>query len=323
MRRLLRPALGASPVRPASTRTLPLRTVAGDAALAAYSNDGHATFRGALSGDLLGEVREHVEWLSTRPYLADVPPDHWHHPIMRNDPFWVRLISDKQLLDIAELFLGPDIASFSSHYFCKMPGSPRGVPWHQDGSYYPLWPMSVVTVWLAVDRSDAGNGCLQVVKGTHQLPLAVPGGSNGNAGMGTHTSEEVARLGLATDVELEPGDASVHHPNLVHGSGANNSQRRRCGLSVRYMSTSTHCFVEEQPVLLLRGNSAPGVNHYRSWPKYRPGYDMPFQNCEQWNSTRYKDPADEAAYFSRTDYGEMEREIRADLGGFVDEIVDL
>ena len=51
---------------------------------------------------------------------------------MRNDPFWVRLASDSRLLDLAQRFLGPDLALFSSHYFCKMPRVGREVPWHQD-----------------------------------------------------------------------------------------------------------------------------------------------------------------------------------------------
>merc|ERR1712203_960756 len=108
------------------------------------------------------------------------------------------------------------------------------------------------------------------------MGLQKPGGSTGEAGMGTHTKQDIHELGEVVYVELEPGDVSIHHPNLVHGSAANNSDRRRCGLSARYISTDVHCFDEEQPVLLLRGNAGQNANWYRSWPKYRPGYDMPF-----------------------------------------------
>jgi len=180
--------------------------------------------------------------------------------------------------------------------------------------------MRAVSLWLAADRSDAENGCLRVVRGSHLQTLREPGGEDGAAGMGTHTDEDARGLGERVDLELEPGDASIHHPNLVHASGANTSDRRRCGLSVRYISTDVRCLSEEQPVLLLRGDAVPGVNRYRSWPKYRPGYDMPFRGCESWNADRYKDPQDEAEYFSRTDYPQMEAEIRAELDGFVLEL---
>jgi len=289
----------------------------------AYKRDGYAIIRNAVDAELLGEMRDHVAWLSSRSFLQGVPPDHWHHPIMRNDPFWVRLISDDSLLDYVQELIGPNIALFSSHYFNKMPKSTREVMWHQDGSYYPLWPMRVVSLWLAVDRSDEANGCVRVVKGSHRTELQEPGGANGMAAMGTHSEQDAVRLGEVLPLELDPGDASLHHPNLVHGSSANSSNRRRCGLSVRYMASDVHCLIEEQPVLLLRGSAPAFVNWYRSWPKYRAGYDMAFRGCEAWNEIRYKDAKDEAQYFSRTDYHQMEAEIRAELDGFVHEVKDL
>lgn len=290
--------------------------------LEAYERDGYAIVRDAVDAELLGEMQAHVEWLSSRRFLQGVPPDHWHHPIMRNDPFWVRLISDERLLDLVQPFIGPNIALFSSHYFCKMPHSGRSVAWHQDGSYYPLWPMKTISLWLAADRSDMENGCLQVVKGSHLVELGEPGGASGAAGMGTHTDVEARQLGELVPIELNPGDASIHHPNTVHCSDANTSSRRRCGLSVRFISTDVHCLVDEQPVMLLRGDAVPGVNWYRSWPKYRPGYDMPFVGSETWNARRYKDATDEATYFSRTDFDQMEADIRTELDGFVSELRD-
>ncbi|CAF4371682.1 unnamed protein product, partial [Rotaria magnacalcarata] len=46
------------------------------------------------------------------------------------------------------------------------------VLWHQDGSYWPLKPMNVLTMWLAIDESNTENGCLRVVRGSHQEELA-------------------------------------------------------------------------------------------------------------------------------------------------------
>lgn len=284
-----------------------------------YNREGYVIVRNAVHAELLQEMQDHVDWLAGRRFLQGVPPDHWHHPIMRNDPFWVRLISDKNLLDLVEPFIGPHIAAFSSHYFCKVPRSNRKVAWHQDGSYYPLWPMKTISLWLAADPSDTENGCLRIVKGSHLQQLVEPGGQGGTAGMGTHTDSLASQLGEVVDIELNPGDVSVHHPNVVHGSDGNASARRRCGLSVRYIPTDVYCLAEEQPVMLLRGDAVPGVNWYRSWPKYRSGYDMPFKGCESWNATRYKDAKDEAEYFSRTDFHRMETEIRAELEGFINE----
>jgi hypothetical protein len=72
---------------------------------------------------------------------------------------------------------------------------------------------------------------------------------------------------LAVDVVLSPGDVEVHHPNIIHGSGANRSPRRRAGLTIRYIPTSTRILAPNHPcAFLLRGNAVPGVNDYREIP---------------------------------------------------------
>ena len=77
---------------------------------------------------------------------------------MTDDPFWVRLVSDDRLLNVAETFVGPNIALFASHYIAKRPFDGQAVLWHQDGSYWPLEPMEVVTLWLACGRGDYARG---------------------------------------------------------------------------------------------------------------------------------------------------------------------
>jgi hypothetical protein len=57
----------------------------------------------------------------------------------------------------------------------------------------------------------------------------------------------------------------------MHGSLANTSDKRRCGLTIRYIPTSTRITAREQPypsALLLRGR--PGVNAYQPWPEEDP-----------------------------------------------------
>ncbi len=43
----------------------------------------------------------------------------------------------------------------------------------------------------------------------------------------------------AVDPVLNPGDISIHNPNLMHGSNANTSDMWRRGLTIRYIPTST------------------------------------------------------------------------------------
>lgn len=249
------------------------------AAVAAYERDGYAVFRNVLDADLVGEASVHVDWLLEKnPHLR---PEHLGHTLVRNDPFWVRLISDSRLLDVAELFVGPDIALFASHYISKPPSDGQPVLWHQDGSYWPLDPMEVVTLWLAVDDSTPENGCMRVVPGTQHAELRPMERRTDvanvlSSGMDV-SAEDEAR---AVDVILNAGDVSVHHPNLIHGSNANTSSRRRCGLTIRYIPTTTRITVKAWPsAFLLRGKAVPEVNDYLERPVYDPVQHMPFRGA--------------------------------------------
>lgn len=246
-----------------------------------YRTDGYAIFRNVLDAGLVGEADRHVQWLQER-YPGRSGEDLSTELVAR-DPFWVRLVSDPRLLDIAERFIGPDIALFASHYIAKPPFTGKAVRWHQDGAFWPLDPMKVVTLWLAVDRSTPENGCLRVIPGTHLGELhAVRELEDQDAVFGVESAVDVDES-RAVDMVLEPGDVEVHHPGIMHGSNANASPRRRCGLTIRYIPTSTRITAEPQPfpsALLLRGD--PGVNVYQPLPRYVPGEHFPLADSDRW-----------------------------------------
>jgi phytanoyl-CoA hydroxylase len=245
-----------------------------------YDRAGFVLFRNVVDAGLIEEARTHVEWLQARhPNLRG---EELGHTLMSKDPFWVRLISDDRLVDIAELFVGPNIGLFASHYISKPAYSGQPVLWHQDGAFWPLEPMEVVTLWLAVDRSTTENGCLRVVPGSHKSDVAaMRDATDVDNVLGKEIAVEVDEAS-AVDIELEPGDVEVHHPSIVHGSNANTSPYRRCGLTIRYIPTSTR-IVAEQPYpssFHLRGD--PGVNEYQPWPAYVEGEHLAFQGSESW-----------------------------------------
>ena len=263
------------------------------AALEQYERDGYAIFPDVLDAELIGEASDHVAWLQAR--RPDLRPEQLGHTLMTHDPFWVRLVSDDRLLDLAEAFLGPNIALFASHYICKPPFSGQPVLWHQDGSYWPLEPMEVITFWLAVDESTPTNGCMRVIPGTHRMSLQElrPNTKIANV-LASEMDPALVDEAKAVDLTLRPGGVSVHHPNIVHGSNANTSPKRRCGLTIRYIPASTRILLDSPAVgpltpegrhpsaFLLRGAAVPGVNDYNPWPRYVAGEHMAFRGCERW-----------------------------------------
>lgn len=246
-----------------------------------YDRDGYVTFPAVLDPDLIAEANDHVAWLQARH--PDVRPEQLGHLYVKDDPFWLRLVGDDRLLDIAQLFTGPDIALFASHYICKPPYSGQPVLWHQDAAFWPLEPMQVVTLWLAIDGSTPENGCVRLIPGSHRGDVAAMRANTAvDNVLGEQIAAEVDEC-AAVDMVLAPGDVEVHHPNVVHGSNANTSPHRRCGLTIRYIPTSTRITAEEQPypsAFLLRGG--PGVNVYQPRPRYVAGEHFPFLGCQDW-----------------------------------------
>ena len=86
------------------------------------------------------------------------------------------------------------------------------------------------------------------------------------------------------DIEIKAGGVSVHHPNIVHGSNANTSDKRRCGLTIRHIPTTTRITKEGKwpSAFLLRGEAVEGVNEYLPRPRYVEGEHMAFKGCEAW-----------------------------------------
>lgn len=247
-------------------------------ALERYERDGYVIFRDVIDADLVAEAADHVEWLGRKH--PEVRPEQLGHIFMRDDPFWLRLVGDRRLVDLAELFVGPDIALFASHYISKPPFSGQPVLWHQDGAFWPLEPMRVVTLWLAIDHSTPENGCVRLVPGSHTMDVAEIRENTEVANvLGAEIAVEVDES-TAADMVLRPGDVEVHHPNIVHGSNANTSPNRRCGLTIRYIPTSTRITDDEQPypsAFLLRGD--PGVNVYQPVPVFDPARHFPFRDA--------------------------------------------
>jgi phytanoyl-CoA hydroxylase len=258
-------------------------------AAAEYADQGFSIIRNVVPSDLLDEVRAHVDWLTDK--YPDLRPEHLHHPLLRDDAFWARLISDPHLVDIAEFFLGPDLACFTSHYICKPPYDGQPVLWHQDGAYWTLSPMEALTVWLAVDESTRENGCLRMIPYSQHLPLYKPSVRTDTPNMLFSAADEklvqewVDKHGIV-DIELQPGDVSIHHPNLLHCSEGNTSAKRRCGLDTGYIATTTRIRSEGLYLdpLLVRGTDAGGLNRYRPFPAVADGETIAFDGHEEWNA---------------------------------------
>ena len=248
-----------------------------------YETNGFAIIRNVFDPDLIREACAHVQWLQER--YPDLRPEHFHHPLMRDDAFWVRLVADPRLLKIATSFLGDHVACFTSHYVCKPPNDGQAVLWHQDSAYWNLKPMNALSIWVAIDDSIPENGCLRMIPGSFNSGIAplVPRNDVPNM-LSSSVPDEVVDESSAVNLVLNAGDVSIHNAYIIHGSGPNQSNQRRCGLDIGYIPTSTEIGrtgLYLNP-LLVAGEDKEKVNVYREWPSWSPDTSMDFQGRVEW-----------------------------------------
>ncbi len=183
------------------------------------------------------------------------------------------LINEGRILDYVQDLLGETLICWATHYFCKLPGEQQQVSWHQDASYWPLSPSKTVTVWLAIDDASVENGAMTVIPRSHL---------HGQIAFERSTAEEKNVLGQTVlhpekygDVpfpfEMKAGQISLHSDLLLHGSEPNTSNRRRCGLTMRFVPPDVRAANSwNKRAIIARGSDASG--HWLHAP--RPTEDI-------------------------------------------------
>ena len=169
--------------------------------------------------------------------------------------------------------LGPNLLVWGSSFFNKEPRDPGYVSWHQDSTYWGLDPADIVTAWVAISESTAENGAMRVMPDTH-LMEQVPHRDTFAAGNLLSRGQEIAVEvddSKAVMLTLQPGEMSLHHVRIIHGSDPNPSGKRRIGFAIRYLPTYVRQVVgSHDSATLVRG-----VDEFHNFqPEQRPDADF-------------------------------------------------
>jgi len=179
---------------------------------------------------------------------------------VRGSRAFLDLARDPEIVELVSGVLGEDVILWGCHVFCKPAIEGYETPWHQDGHYWPIRPLATCTAWVALEPSLKENGCLRVVPRSHAARL-----------LHDHLHEERTDLTLnqrlahvdeeaAIDIELQPGEMSLHDVYMIHGARANTSARRRTGVALRYMPATS---VFERDLRPVDGKSGVPVDFAR------------------------------------------------------------
>jgi hypothetical protein len=149
---------------------------------------------------------------------------HW-----RIEPGFHDLLWHPAFAGPASQLLGGSVRFWHDQLFSKPPRHGGVVAWHQDYSYWTRTePMQHLTCWIGLDDSTQENGCLWYVPGSHRWPLLPVTGLAGDMDeIRTVLSEEQRAAFRPVPIELKKGEASFHHPLMVHGSYENRTDRPR------------------------------------------------------------------------------------------------
>jgi|TARA_B110000091_G_scaffold104799_1_gene113831 non-heme Fe2+,alpha-ketoglutarate-dependent halogenase len=209
---------------------------------------------------------------------------------------WVaELAAEESLLNVIEDLIGPNILLWNAFLPVKPPHSAANFGWHQDATYWPVEPTNqIITAWVALSPVNLSNGGMQMVRGSH---------SNGPvAHETTYDKTSMLRRGQQVtipiddtkviNIDLIPGQASIHHTLMLHRSSSNESKDWRLGVGFNYASSNVKPLPGyHDSAILLRGD-AKGSGFELTEP---PKSDLDkaalenFARVQQLQSKRYDD----------------------------------
>lgn len=199
---------------------------------------------------------------------------------VRGQSEFLDLAMDSAIVDAVEQLIGPDVILWGCHVFCKPAGDGHATPWHQDGHYWPIRPLATCTVWVALEDSTRENGCLRVIPRSHLARVSHSHlhEDRQDVALQQRLADDAFDAASAVDLELQPGQMSMHDVYMIHGAQANRSAKRRTGVALRYMPGSSvfernldpvqgrsgvPVAFATRPLWLLRGRDRTGRNDFK------------------------------------------------------------
>jgi len=244
-----------------------------------FASEGYAVQRTPLPAAVVRQTQDHL----ARMLAAMSPeqrPESLIEPHVRAEDwtYWLELCRHPQVLDDVAGCLGcTELVLLMSHLIVKPAQDGLAILWHQDNTYWPsVHGTDIVTVWLALDEVDVGNGCMHIIPTSHAgFPALEKIPTDGQDLLKVRVAVTPEREQTAIPIELQAGAYSIHDSFVIHGSQPNRSARRRAGYTMRYANAATvgvDVADHGKPVYYLRGD---GSHRAAEVIDLRPGLPLP------------------------------------------------
>jgi len=269
-----------------------------------YHRDGYVLVRQLLDAeeaDLLGRAAREDRELDRRSQgRADgeggsVRMSLWNQP---GNGIYGMVARSRRIVDSMEKILDGEVYHYHSKMILKDPEVGGAWTWHQDYGYWyqngALFPL-MSSVMIAVDPATRQNGCLQVLKGSHQMGRLDHELTGEQAGANMERVEEARKVLDLVHVEMDPGDGLFFHCNLLHRSDRNASANPRWSLICCYNAARNNPYKE---------------SHH---PRYTPLDKVPDTAIKEVGIKRFEDDDADVAWMGDEDQSARSLEQRIGL----------
>ena len=201
-----------------------------------YQENGYALVPGLFSPDEVAAYVQHFTALrrhgpqpmdDTGIYTSSADPLKQFPRLIQThrwDPTSVSWMLDPRLNACLTGLLGREPFAVQTMVYFKPPGS-RGQALHQDNYYLRVHPGTCMAAWMALDRCDEGNGCMQVVPGSHKWSILCTEKADTRVSF-TDIAVPLPAGAAPVPVIMDPGDVLFFHGSIAHGSRPNTSADR-------------------------------------------------------------------------------------------------
>ena len=206
----------------------------------------------------------------------------WNHP---GDTIYGMFARCESIVNSAEKILGGEVYHYHSKMIMKDAKIGGAWTWHQDYGYWyqngVLFPL-LCSASIAVDPSTRENGCLQVLKGSHQMGRVDHILTGDQAGADLERVHEAEKRLETVYVEMDPGDVLFFHSNLLHRSDQNRSDKPRWSMICCYNAARNDPYKE---------------SHH---PRYTPLSKVPDSAIREAGLRRFADTKTDVAWLEET-----------------------
>lgn len=232
-----------------------------------FLQDGFVTGLSVLSAPEAANIRTRIEDI----YHRFDPPRDSLRQLHLFLPWALQLVRSEAMVNPVAAALGDEILARGMMVLTKAAHSSSVVLWHSDHAYTQKGGTPQLSAWLAISPSFPENGCMKVVPGSHREIHPHKEVTSGVHQLYKNlTVIDIPPADTIENLQLEPGQMSLHDPMILHASDANQTDIPRIGFIVRYVTPDFT--PDDIPMVRVRGNApCPHLNIVE--PDFKPTYE--------------------------------------------------